>query len=159
MYGSWVGTLIAQGITPAPDSYNGQPWDTFISTSAINPTNWTCSYSRSAYIDPYYRPNLHILTNALVSRVLLDGTTVMGVQYGTDLKTVKATEVILSAGVIGSPAILLWSGISPGDNLNSAGVPTLVSLLSVDQRMQDHLVCPFAPPADSARRYLTRQVV
>ena len=163
MYGSWIGTLTAQGITPAPDPYNGQPWGAFISTSAINPTNWTRSYSRSAYIDPYYRPNLHILTNAPVSKVLLDGTTAVGVQYGTDLKTVKAAkEVILSAGAVGSPAILLRSGIGPEDILKSAGVPTLVSLPSVGQHLQDHLVRPFlafGPPADLALCYLFRQVV
>ena len=157
MYGSWIGTLSAQGVAPAPDPYNGEAWGAYIATSAINPANWTRSYSRSAYIDPYYRPNLHILTNAPVSKVILDGTTAVGVQYGTELKTVKATkEVILSAGAVGSPAILLRSGIGPKDILSSAGVPTIVSLPSVGQHLQDHLVRQFLPfnhPADLALRY------
>lgn len=148
MYGSWIGTLGGQGIVPAPDPYNGQAWGAYISTVAINPANWTRSYSRSAYIDPYYRPNLHILTDAPVSKVVLDGTTAVGVQYGSDLKTVKATkEVILSAGAVGSPATLLRSGIGPKDILDSAGVKTVVSLPGVGQHLQDHLVRQSLPVA------------
>jgi choline dehydrogenase len=141
MYGSWMATLAAQGIAPAPDPYNGQASGAFISNLAINPTNWTRSYSRSAYIDPYYRPNLHILPDAQVSKVVLEGTTAVGVQYGSDLKTVKASqEVILSAGALGSPAILLRSGIGPKDVLDAAGVTTAISLPGVGQHLQDHLV-------------------
>lgn len=144
MYGSWIGTLSSQGVTPAPNPYNGEASGAYISTLAINPTNWTRSYSRSAYIDPYYRPNLHILTDAPVSKVVLDGTTVVGAQYGPDLKTVKATkEVILSAGAIGSPAILLRSGIGPKDILDSAAITTLVNLPGVGQHLQDHVVRQF----------------
>jgi choline dehydrogenase-like flavoprotein len=140
MYGSWISTLGGQNVAPAPDPYNGQTSGAYISALAINPTNWTRSYARSAYIDPYYRPNLHILTNAPVSKVVLSGTTAVGVQYGTDLKTVKATkEVILSAGAMGSPAILLRSGIGPKDILDSAGVTSAVSLPGVGQHLQDHL--------------------
>jgi len=144
MYGSWIETLGGQDITPAPNPYNGEAGGAYISTLAINPANWTRSYSRSAYIDPYYRPNLHILTDAPVSKVVLDGTTVTGAQYGPDLKTVKATkEVILSAGAIGSPAILLRSGIGPKDILDSAAVATIVNLPGVGQHLQDHLVRQF----------------
>ena len=64
----------------------------------------------------------------------------MGVQYGTDLKTVKAAKEVISAGAVGSPAIWLRSGTGPGDILNSASVPTLVNLPSVGQHLQDHLV-------------------
>ena len=144
MYGSWIDTLSGQDVTSAPNPYNGEAGGAYISTLAINPANWTRSYSRSAYIDPYYRPNLHILTNATVSKVVLDGTTAIGAQYGTDLKTVKATkEVILSAGAIGSPAILLRSGIGPKDILDSAAVPTIINLPGVGQHLQDHLVRQF----------------
>ena len=152
MCGSWIGTLSGQGVAPAPDPYNGEAWGAYICTLAINPTNWTRSYSRSAYIDPYYRPNLHILTDALVSKVVFEGTTAVGVQYGTDLKTVRATkEVILSAGALGSPTILMRSGIGPKDVLDSAGVSTIVSLPGVGQHLQDHLVrqsLPFRHSAD-----------
>ena len=153
MYGSWIGTLSGQGIAPAADGYNGEAWGAYISNLAINPTNWTRSYSRSAYIDPYYRPNLHILTDAPVSKIVLEGTRAVGVQYGADLKTVKATkEVILSASALGSPTILLRSGIGPKDVLDSAGVSTIVSLPGVGQHLQDHLVrqsLPFGHYADS----------
>lgn len=152
MYGSWIGTLSGQGIAPASDPYNGEAWGAFISTLTINPANWTRSYSRSAYIDPYYRPNLHILTDAPVSKVVLNGATAVGVQYGTDLKVVKATkEVILSAGAVGSPAILLRSGIGPKDVLDSAGVSTIANLPGVGQHLQDHLVRQ-SPPLVQALR-------
>ena len=152
IYGSWIDTLSGQGVAPAPDPYNGEPWGAYISTLAINPTNWTRSYSRSAYIDPYYRPNLHILSDAPVSKLVLDGTTVVGAQYGPDLKTVKATnEVILSAGAISSPAILLRSGIGPKDILDSAAIPTIINLPGVGQHLQDHVVRQFLALVQASR--------
>ena len=152
MYGSWIDTLSGQDVTSAPDPYNGEPWGAYISTLAINPTNWTRSYSRSAYIDPYYRPNLHILTDTPVSKVVLNGTTVVGAQYGSDLKTVKATkEVILSAGAIGSPAILLRSGIGPKDILDSAAIATIINLPGVGQHLQDHVVGQFFALVQTSR--------
>lgn len=138
--GSWMDSLNNIGISTNTDGYGGDASGAYISTLAINPTNWTRSYSKSAYIDPYYRPNLHILTDNQVNRVLFSGTTATGVEYGPESRTVNVNrEVILSAGPIGSPATLMRSGVGPQDVLDAAGVPVVNALPGVGQHLQDHL--------------------
>ncbi len=58
-------------------------------------------------------------------------------------------EVILSGGTVGSPAILLYSGIGPKDVLDSAGVPVVSELPGVGQHLQDHLSCSIMWSTDS----------
>ena len=142
----------AVGIPSSADADNGNNLGTFFATSAINPTNWTRSYSRSAYLDPVSaRTNLHVLVNATVTRVTWANNTVAGdlvasgVEYSTGLgaavNTVMANrEVILSGGAIGSPQILMLSGIGPRDVLEGAGVSVKSELPGVGQHLQDHLV-------------------
>jgi choline dehydrogenase len=132
--GEWTDTLDWIGIAVTPDAYNGTGWGGFIATSSINPANWTRSYSRVGYIDPLpYRPNLQILPGAMVTKLLFgaansDGTfNATGVQYQTSKTGAKHTitvnkEVILSGGAIGSPAILMQSGVGPAKMLTTAGV-------------------------------------
>lgn len=128
------------GIHTSSDPSNGDGSGAFITTSAINPTNWTRSYSKSAYIDPYYRPNLHILTNNIVSRIIFSGTTATAVEYGTDRKTVNvAKEVIVSGGPVSSPATLMRSGVGPSDILTGLGITVVSALPGVGQHLQDHL--------------------
>lgn len=150
--GDWVPTLSAVGINPNTDAGSGQNWGGFVTTSAINPTNWTRSYSRSAYIDPLPpRSNLAILVNATVTQIVFSSTsaagnlTATGVSYVTTTDGVTHTvnvgkEVILSAGVIGSPQILMVSGVGPKDVLTAAGVTVKSELPGLGQHLQDHLV-------------------
>lgn len=93
------------------------------------------------------RPNLHVVLGAQVSRIMqtdtVDGVPAFqSVEYriGTGaLKTISATkEVILSAGSVGSPHILLNSGIGPSSDLGSVGVKTIVDHPSVGANMSDH---------------------
>ncbi|KAL1734807.1 GMC oxidoreductase [Schizophyllum commune] len=133
---------------PSPDG--GQTHGTFVTTSSINPANWTRSYSRSAYIDPLPpRDNLHVLPNAHGLKINFDtsnadNVTATGVDYSTDYgvstKTVKVNkEVILAGGVIGSPQLLMVSGVGPSDVLSSAGVEKVVELPGVGSHLIDHL--------------------
>lgn len=150
--GTWLPTMQAAGIPTSPDADNGNNLGAFFATSAINPTNWTRSYSRSAYLDPASaRTNLHVLVNATVTRVtwandIVAGDLVAsGVEYSTGLgaavNTVMANrEVILSGGAVGSPQILMLSGIGPRDVLEAAGVSVKSELPGVGQHLQDHLV-------------------
>lgn len=111
------------GIHASTDPSGGDASGAFVTTSTINPTNWTRSYSKNAYIDPYYRPNLHILTDAQVTRLVFSGSKATAVEYGQDRKTINvAKEVIVSAGPVGSPATLMRSGVGPKDVLDAAGV-------------------------------------
>ena len=135
------------GVPESPDPSGGQAWGAFIATSAIDPENWTRSYSRAAYIDPLPpRPNLDILPNATVTQILFDDNlTATGVQFanfkGGPVTTINVRkEVILSSGSIGSPNILMHSGVGPKDVLTAAGVPVKLDLQGVGQHLQDHIV-------------------
>ena len=83
------------------------------------------SAARSYLRPAMRRPNLHVVTNALVHRVLFDGARAIGVEYsrgGTVERVDAAGEVILSAGAIGSPHILQLSGIGDPEHLGRVGI-------------------------------------
>lgn len=99
-----------------------------------------------AFIRPIYRTrkNLHILTSALVTKILIDAETktAMGVtfQRGKDIYTVYAKkEVILSAGVFHSPQLLMLSGVGPEDHLKAHNIEVIKDL-PVGKRMYDHMI-------------------
>lgn len=150
--GDWIPTLQKVGIPESPDPSGGEPFGTFIATSAINPTNWTRSHSRAAYINPLPpRPNLHILADATVTKILFDSNlNATGVQFaqakGAPVTTINVRmEVLLAAGSIGSPNILMQSGVGPKDVLTAAGVDLKLDLPGVGQHLQDHIVSAFIP--------------
>ena len=101
------------------------------------------SSASMAYIDPIRdRANLTVRTGATVTRVLLEGTRAVGVEIanGSALETVRADrEVIVSSGAMGSPKLLLQSGIGPAAHLRSAGVDVKHDLPGVGENLQDHL--------------------
>lgn len=148
--GYWVPTMAALGIPESPDPYDGQTWGSFIAASTINPNNWTRSYSRSAYIDPLPpRSNLDILTSVMVTRILFgNNLTASGVEYASSPTSAPNTvgvnkEVIITGGAIGSPTILMQSGVGPQDILQAAGVQVVLNLPGVGQHLQDHIVRRF----------------
>jgi predicted dehydrogenase (TIGR03970 family) len=98
-----------------------------------------------AYLDPArHRPNLTILPHSLVDRVRLSGTRAAGVDLARDgeRQTVHADRVVLSAGAINSPAILLRSGLGPADDLTALGIRPVVNLPGVGKRLWDHPSVP-----------------
>ena len=92
------------------------------------------------YLRPaLHRPNLTVATRSHVSRIVLDGTRVVGVETdGGDLIRAEH-EVILSAGAIGSPRLLLLSGIGPADELRAIGVTVTHPLPGVGKGLRDHI--------------------
>src|SRR5271168_4418099 len=89
------------------------------------------------------RPNLQIVTGALVRRVLFDGSRAVGVEYGRGGAVERADaarEVILSAGAIGSPHILQLSGVGDPDHLGRVGIPVRHALRGVGKNFQDHFL-------------------
>jgi choline dehydrogenase len=97
--------------------------------------------------DAERRPNLTIITGAQVTRVILEGSPghmiATGVEYRTstgDTRTVLAArEVVLSGGAIGSPHLLLLSGVGPRRELEAAGVACRVDSPHVGKHLKDHL--------------------
>ncbi|BGP54267.1 hypothetical protein JCM8202v2_001844 [Rhodotorula sphaerocarpa] len=140
----WIPTAANLGIG-SHDPYGGKSWGAFIATSAINPSNWTRSYSKTGYLDPIdYRTNLVVLTGYQATKVVFDGTTATGVEFaaaaGNQTFTVSASqEVILSAGVIGTPQLLQVSGVGPSDLLDQFGIDVVSELPGVGMHLTDHL--------------------
>jgi choline dehydrogenase len=95
-----------------------------------------------AYLRPVKRrPNLTVLTRALVTGVTMSGTRATGVSYRRNGRThaVSAGEVILCGGAINSPQLLQLAGIGPAEVLRPLGIPQLVDLPGVGANLQDHL--------------------
>jgi choline dehydrogenase len=95
-----------------------------------------------AYLRPVLdRPNLTVTTDAFVHVLTFSGSRCTGVRYraGGQTHTVTAErEVLLSAGVIGSPQLLQLSGIGPADALRTLGIEVRADLPGVGQNMSDH---------------------
>ena len=88
------------------------------------------------------RPNLRIATNALASRLLLDGKRAVGVEYeenGVPRTARAGREIILCGGSINSPQLLQLSGIGPAAVLQAAGVEVRHELKGVGENLHDHL--------------------
>ena len=102
-----------------------------------------------------HRPNLTIITRAHAARLILDGDAsaqvARGVEYRTEngeIATAMARkEVVLSAGAVGSPQLLLLSGIGPKDELEVTGVPCRLDLPEVGKHLKDHLQVALFFPA------------
>ena len=103
---------------------------------------WRMS-AAEAYLRPAEkRANLGVFTDAQVLRILFEGKRAVGVacRIGTTTRIIKARHgVILSAGAIQSPQLLLLSGIGPAKHLQEHGVPVLIDRPAVGQNLQDHL--------------------
>ena len=86
------------------------------------------------------RPNLTIRGNVLVRRVLVEGSRALGVEAesGGRVETILADQVIVSAGAINSPQLLMLSGIGPGRHLREHGVRPLRHLPGVGRNLRDH---------------------
>jgi choline dehydrogenase len=88
------------------------------------------------------RANLTVVVSALVLRILIEKGRAIGVEYFADGKPTRATasqEVIVAAGAINSPKLLLLSGIGPADELRALGIPVEADLPGVGRNLQDHL--------------------
>jgi choline dehydrogenase len=98
----------------------------------------------SAYIAPVQgdRPNLRVEFGAHATKLILEGTRAVGVEYQQDGAAVQARaarEVIVSMGPLNTPKILLLSGIGPAEQLRKFNIPVVVDLPGVGENLQDHL--------------------
>ncbi|MBL8478012.1 MAG: GMC family oxidoreductase N-terminal domain-containing protein [Sterolibacteriaceae bacterium] len=89
-----------------------------------------------------HRPNLKVVTGALIDKLIFDGKEARGVEFSLGDVPHRVTariETLLTAGAIGSPTILQRSGIGPAALLQNRGVPLLHELPGVGGNLQDHL--------------------
>jgi choline dehydrogenase len=132
-----------RGFTAAVD-FNGADADGFgpHQINAVDGVRWS---SYSAFLEPVMdRPNVTVLTSALVHRLELDpaGSTVVAAHIAADGAPQRVRinrEVIVSAGAIESPKLLLLSGIGPAQQLADLGIEVRIDLPGVGQNLHDHL--------------------
>jgi choline dehydrogenase-like flavoprotein len=136
---AFIDAALQAGFEKNPD-YNGADQDGFgyYQVNQRDGRRWSAS---TAYLQPARnRPNLEVHTNAHVTRVILDGTRVTGVEYYRNGQKcqVSAKEVVLAAGAVQSPQILELSGIGDPQVLKSAGLPINHVLPGVGSNYADH---------------------
>lgn len=137
------------------DPISGIASGAFSNPATIDPVTRQRSHAASAYYPDHVaqRPNLRVLTEALVEKVLLerqaDGTvSANGVQFtakdGKQRQIVVKREVILAAGALKTPQLLELSGIGSKELLTSHGIECLVDNPNVGENLQDHGFVPFS---------------
>ena len=87
-----------------------------------------------------HRLNLTIRPDCVVHRITFSGSRATGavVESGGETFTVEADEIILSAGAVGSPQVLMLSGVGPADHLSGLGIPVTLDRPGVGQNLRDH---------------------
>ncbi|MFD0205373.1 MULTISPECIES: GMC family oxidoreductase [Saccharothrix] len=126
------------GLKEVPGGIGG-PDHTGSSLTPLNQSNGARWSAADGYLRPALeRGNLKVLTGAQVRRVLLHDGRATGVELAGQTLTARR-EVILCAGAVGSPHLLMLSGIGDADHLRAAGVTPLVDLSGVGRNLQDHV--------------------
>jgi 5-(hydroxymethyl)furfural/furfural oxidase len=129
---------LALGYGWNPD--HNAPFGSGVSSYAINSRDFKRVSTNDAYLEPAReRRNLTIVGDAHVDRVLFDGRQATGVsaRVGGEWTTIEASEVILSAGSVYTPPILLRSGVGPAEELRDLGIE-VVNDLPVGRSLVDH---------------------
>lgn len=126
---------------PVTDDYNGARQEGFAPIQMTLRNGRRCS-AATAYLRPAMaRSNLSVEVKALVSKVVMEGTRAVGVEYvqGGRKHVVRAErEVVLSGGPINSPQVLMISGIGHPDELTQHGIVPCVPLKGVGKGLLDH---------------------
>ncbi|WP_262269477.1 GMC family oxidoreductase [Microvirga yunnanensis] len=130
------------GIPFNPD-YNGK------SQIGVSPVQSTIgNQRRCSAVDAYLRPHLDsgrvtLLTGKAVVRILIENRRAVGVELSDNgRETIRAGEVVLSAGAVHSPTILMHSGIGPAEQLRQHGIAVIVDAPEVGENLQDHPMVP-----------------
>ena len=138
---TWVDAAVEAGYRRNPD-YNGVDQEGVGHFQLTMKKGRRCS-SAAAYLTPFRdRKNLHVITDIQTEKVLIEDGRAVGVRARRKgkMEDLKARcEVILSAGAIGSPQILMLSGIGDADELMPLGIEVKADLKGVGKNLQDHL--------------------
>ena len=126
---------------PVNDDYNGAVQEG-VAYSEVNQQRGQRYSAARAYLHPvHHRPNLAIRTHSVCHRLVIQNDRCVGVEYrkGAELHRADARcEVILSAGAIASPKLLMLSGIGPANQLREAGIDVVRDSPGVGANLQEH---------------------
>ena len=143
LYGAFRQAVLDAGHPETPDYNGASQWGVSNTQHSITKGYARRSSPLFAYLRPAMgRENLDVVTNAQVTRVLLDGRMARGVEYvtgGQSYRAMAEAEVVLSAGTYKTPHILMLSGIGPADHLRDFDIDPVQHLPGVGQNLQDHL--------------------
>ncbi|MBI3329512.1 MAG: mycofactocin system GMC family oxidoreductase MftG [Nitrospinae bacterium] len=130
---------LAEGFPADPDQ--NHPQSTGVGPRPLNNRNGIRISTALAYLDPArHRLNLTIKAQVLVRRILFEGKRATGVEAesGGEVFRVEGDQILLSSGAIGSPQILMLSGVGPAEHLSSLGVSVVHHLPGVGKNLRDH---------------------
>lgn len=132
------------GLVPNGD-FNGETMEG-IGIAQVTQKRGIRNSSADAYLRPALkRPNLTVLTHALVEQIVCENRRAVGVRYQQEGQTVQVRarrEVLLCAGAVNSPQLLLLSGIGAGPQLRALDIEVVADLPGVGENLQDHLLVP-----------------
>ena len=115
------------------------------------------SSAATAFLHPALRrPNLDLKTGARVERIVLEGSRAVGVDYvqgGSRHRLMARREVVLSAGAIATPKLMMLSGLGPARHLSGLGIPVMCDLPGVGQNLQDHIEISFVYQLNGPHSY------
>ena len=124
------------------DDFNGAQQEGIGFYHVMQKDGERCSNAHGFLAPALGRPNLKVITGAHAARVLFEGKRAAGVRYlhnGRYAEALARREVILSAGAIGSPHLLLLSGVGPRAQIEQHGIQPVHELPGVGENLQDHL--------------------
>jgi choline dehydrogenase len=149
---AFIEALAATAGVKQIDDYNGESQEG-VAVCQQNASGGLRYSSSIGYLDRHGLPGLTVTTGALITRVVIEAGRATGVEVLTQAGrgTIRAArEVILCAGVFGSPQLLMLSGIGPAGHLRQHGI-TVVADLPVGDNLHDHLFVPMTYCMASAR--------
>ena len=136
---AWYEACRSYGFGDCPD--HNDPDSTGVGPCPFNNPNRIRWSTAIGYLNPARdRPNLKVMADALVRRVVLEGNRAIGVEVETDrrVQTILCDRTVLSGGAIGSPHLLMLSGVGPAGHLADLGVPVVSDSPGVGQNLRDH---------------------
>jgi choline dehydrogenase-like flavoprotein len=138
---AFVAAGVQAGFPENPD-FNGPSQEGVGMYQVTHRNGERCSAAK-AYLTPHLgRANLKVITGARATRLLLDGRRATGVEYrlgdGSTARVLARREVLLSAGALQSPQLLMLSGIGPAAHLREHGIVVVHDLPGVGQGLHDH---------------------
>ena len=136
----FVDAALALGFAPCADT--NDPRTTGVGPHTMNKLRGERMSAARCYLTPSVRarPGLHLRAETLVRRVLFEGRRVRGVEVETAgrVETIATRRVVLSAGAIATPGILLRSGVGPRAQLERLGVAVVSDVAAIGAQLLDH---------------------